>query len=100
MRHAVDLRELMRVLTEWGVEFIVVGGVGAALRGAPVMTEDLDIVHLGSAENVDRLLLALADLGATCRTHPHVPLGREVFEGPGRVRLPTRSGPPSGHSPT
>jgi hypothetical protein len=43
-------------LCEEGVELVVVGGMAAVLQGAPVVTEDLDIVHRRTPENVARLL--------------------------------------------
>jgi hypothetical protein len=36
---------VLRTLSEHRVDFIVVGGVGAVLQGAPIMTFDLDVVH-------------------------------------------------------
>ncbi len=63
----LDFRELLRVLVRFDVEFIVVGGVGAVLRGAPVATFDLDIVHSRTSENVTRLKAALAFLNAHYR---------------------------------
>ena len=39
-----DVGELLRRLSDAGVEFIVVGGAAAVLHGAPITTEDLDIV--------------------------------------------------------
>ncbi len=50
-----DFEALLRALTSAGVAFIVVGGVAAALHGAPVATVDLDIVHRLDTENVRRL---------------------------------------------
>jgi hypothetical protein len=43
-------------LHEAGVEHIVVGGMAAVLQRAPVFTEDLDIVHRRTPENVAKLL--------------------------------------------
>ncbi|MDX2056106.1 MAG: hypothetical protein SFV15_27140 [Polyangiaceae bacterium] len=39
----VDWGKMLRVLCEHRVEFMVVGGVAAALQGAPVLTLDVDI---------------------------------------------------------
>jgi len=44
-----------------------VGGVSAALQGAPVVTIDLDLVHSREQKNVSRLVTALADLEARYR---------------------------------
>jgi predicted nucleotidyltransferase len=54
--------EVLRRLAANDVEFIVVGLMAGVLRGAPVMTADLDIVHRRSAANVSRLLQVLAGL--------------------------------------
>jgi hypothetical protein len=40
-----DVGQLVRRLVDAGVEFIVVGGAAAVLHGAPITTEDLDIVR-------------------------------------------------------
>jgi hypothetical protein len=52
---------------EHGVEFIVVGGVGAVLQGAPITTFDLDIVHSRTPANLNRLKKALLALDAHYR---------------------------------
>lgn len=38
-----DLARMLAILDEERVQFIVVGGVAAALQGAPVLTQDVDI---------------------------------------------------------
>ena len=47
---------MLRGLCEAGVEFIVVGGEAAVLQGAMIVTQDLDVVHRRTPENVGRLL--------------------------------------------
>jgi hypothetical protein len=59
--------EVLRQLARNDVEFIVVGLLAGVLRGAPVMTADLDIVHRRTADNVARLLRVLAELDAVYR---------------------------------
>jgi hypothetical protein len=54
-----DFKALLRILTETDVEFIVIGGVAAAAHGAARATFDLDVVYRRTAENIDRLVLAL-----------------------------------------
>lgn len=49
------------------VRFVIVGGMAAVLQRAPILTEDLDLVHDRSPENVNRLLAALQDLDAVYR---------------------------------
>jgi hypothetical protein len=43
----------------------VVGGAAAVLHGAPITTQDLDIVHRRTGENVQRLASLLAELDVT-----------------------------------
>lgn len=62
-----DLAGLIDALQDAAVEFIVVGGASAILHGALAMTQDLDIVHRLTAENVARLAAVLARLDAFVR---------------------------------
>jgi len=62
-----DYTAMLRALSEHHVDFIVVGGAGAVLLGAPIITFDLDIVHSTEAGNVERLLAALDSLDACHR---------------------------------
>jgi hypothetical protein len=52
------------------VRYIVVGGVAAVLQRVPINTQDFDLVHDRQKDNVERLLLALAELGAVYRDDP------------------------------
>lgn len=56
--------ELLRALTRHGVEFVVVGGVGAQIHGWRATTIDLDIAVDIADRNADRLNRALAEVGA------------------------------------
>jgi hypothetical protein len=42
---ATDLPALLAKLCDAGVEFIIVGGAACVIQGAPITTNDLDIVH-------------------------------------------------------
>jgi hypothetical protein len=56
--------DLLTALFEADVEFIVVGGMAAVFHGAPITTNDLDIVHRRTPENIAKLLQVLrTDLG-------------------------------------
>ena len=61
---------LIEVLDRHEVRFIVVGGVAAVLQRVPVNTQDFDLVHDRARDNVERLLAALAELGAVYRDDP------------------------------
>lgn len=76
---------LFRVLLKHGVEFVVVGGVAARLRGAPLVTQDVDITPSAQPDNLDRLSAALEDLEARMRT-PAEPDGVAMPFDPGLLR--------------
>lgn len=63
-----DPVEILRVLRKHGVDFVVVGGVAARLRGAPLLTEDVDVTPAADTPNLERLVSALDELGARLRT--------------------------------
>jgi hypothetical protein len=64
-----DLLALLDALE--GIEYVVVGGVAAALHGAPRLTFDMDIVPATDPRNLERLLRALKALGArVCEPGP------------------------------
>jgi len=90
-----DVGELLRRLADAGVEFIVVGGAAAVLHGAPITTEDLDIVHRRNPENVARLRTLLDELGAHVRelANRRLPPQESALLGEGHVLLSTRLGP-------
>jgi len=90
-----DVGELLRQLSSAGVEFIVVGGAAAVLHGAPITTEDLDIVHRRSPENVSRLKTLLDKLDARVRelANRRLPPQESALLGDGHVLLSTRLGP-------
>lgn len=87
-----DLDALIQALLRAGVEFIVVGGAAAVLHGAPITTQDLDIVHRRTADNVQRLSQLLAELDATFRGRDLRP-SPELLAGSGQLNLSTNLGP-------
>lgn len=89
-----DILALLQVLHDFGVDFIIVGALSAVLQGAPVMTFDVDIVHLRTPENIRRLLEALHEIEATYRGPPAAlsPTSSHL-ESPGHQLLSTRFGP-------
>jgi predicted nucleotidyltransferase len=89
-----DFREILGVLTEHEVDFIVVGGLCAILHGAPINTADVDIVHARQPANIDRLLSALKVLDAHYREHTKkIAPTRSHLASPGHQLLTTRAGP-------
>jgi hypothetical protein len=59
---------MLRVLQAHHVRFVLIGGIAARLRGAPLLTEDVDITPDQANGNVMRLAAALRDLHARLRT--------------------------------
>lgn len=57
---ATDFEKLVQLLSAAGVEFIIVGGVAAFAHGSATSTQDLDVVYQRTAENVRRMVSALA----------------------------------------
>ena len=86
---------MLRTLAEHQVDFIVVGGVGAVLQGAPISTFDLDLVHSRTADNIERLLAALEVLAARYRTTgaQETKPARSHLSSPGHQLLMTKFGP-------
>lgn len=56
--------ELLRVLVDHRVDFILVGGLAATVHGSPYATVDVDVVPRREPSNLDRLSEALRALGA------------------------------------
>lgn len=90
MSLADESRRLLAGLVEASVEFIVVGGSGALMHGAPIVTFDLDIVHRRTPENVERLLAWLLRHGAYHRldlANRKLPPARDGLMGTGHLNL-------------
>ncbi|MFH0726325.1 MAG: hypothetical protein V2B19_08265 [Pseudomonadota bacterium] len=90
-----DLGELLKGLSDAGIEFILVGGVAAVAQGAPIMTYDLDIVHRRTEENVMKLMTFLSSIDARHRRPDDKLLfpNEADLRGRGHVLLTTRFGP-------
>lgn len=98
MRHpaTADLEALIRELVDAGVELFVVGGAVAVIHGAPVTTQDLDIVPKLDEPRLERLLAALAKLDARFRpVRPgrDIAPAREHFSAKGQLNLIAKFGP-------
>jgi hypothetical protein len=59
---------MLRVLVDHGVDFLLVGGIAARLRGAPLLTQDVDITPATDRPNLERLVGALEVLDGRLRT--------------------------------
>jgi hypothetical protein len=91
----LQYRSLLQTLNEHAIDYIVVGGVGAALHGASISTLDLDVVYSVEADNLKRLVSALEELDAVYRAEPDRNLMPKVahLAAGGHNLLITRFGP-------
>ncbi len=87
------LIDLLRVLRAHEVDFIVVGGMAAVIGGAPIVTQDVDVLRANTPENVERLLAALDELDAVFRGDDRRlrPVASHLT-GPGYLLLATKLG--------
>jgi hypothetical protein len=90
-----DFAAILRAFHNGGVDFILVGGLAAVLRGAPIHSYDVDIVHSRQISNVQRLLGVLESLDAVFRIQPErrIKPAESHLAGKGHLNLITRYGP-------
>jgi hypothetical protein len=55
-----DFPELLAALADGRVDHIIVGGLAATVHGSSRLTQDIDVVYARSAENLERLVRAIA----------------------------------------
>ena len=60
----LDAREILRVLAEHQVDYVVIGGLAVQAHGHTRTTQDVDLVPEPASPNLDRLLAALVALRA------------------------------------
>jgi hypothetical protein len=65
-----DFRALIGALCRSEVRFVLVGGVAATLHGSARLTQDVDVVYAHDAENLRRIVRALAPLQPYLRGAP------------------------------
>ena len=58
---------LFAALAEHEVDYVLIGGLAAVVRGSPAMTNDADIVPAKNERNIERLSAALVNLRARLR---------------------------------
>ena len=65
-----ELHLLLQRLADAGVEFVVVGGYAGMIHGSALITKDVDVCAVLSAENVEKVRRAFADINPVHRqTH-------------------------------
>jgi hypothetical protein len=67
-------QNLLQLLSENGVEFVVIGGVAAVAHGSARVTYDLDICAPLDHENAIRIVRAVSDLNPRFRMRPDLPV--------------------------
>jgi predicted nucleotidyltransferase len=65
-----DYKKILQALTAANVEFVLVGGLAANLRGSARVTLDVDVVYDRSRENIRRLVEALRPYSPYLRGAP------------------------------
>jgi hypothetical protein len=58
-----DFSEFLRLLGQYDVDYLVIGGYAVAIHGYPRFTKDLDVFYSNDAENIMRLKKALLEFG-------------------------------------
>lgn len=71
---------VLRALVEGGVDFVLVGGLAAVLRGAPTVTYGVDVAPAQDPANLERLVAVLRALGAVRSTGPDGDLEEPAVE--------------------
>ncbi len=64
---ALDVKRIVATFDRHGVQYLLIGGLGATLYGAVRVTQDIDVLPQTDIENLSRLAAALRDLGAFLR---------------------------------
>ena len=75
-----DFRDLLELLNEHKVEYLIVGGYALAFHGAPRFTGDIEILVRPDRENAHRVIGALAAFG-----FQFPDLTAQDFENPNKV---------------
>jgi hypothetical protein len=60
----------LRLLCEYRVDLVIVGGVAAAIHGSLLLTNDLDVCYARDPQNLERLATALRSVHARLRNVP------------------------------
>jgi len=60
-----DFKELLSILNEHRVKYLVVGAYAVAIHAQPRATKDLDILVKAEADNATAVFAALAKFGAS-----------------------------------
>jgi hypothetical protein len=65
-----DVERQIKLISEFQIECVLVGGVAATVHGSSIPTQDLDICYSRDNANLTRLIRALRAVNATLRGAP------------------------------
>jgi len=65
-----EVKQQLELLSRYGVECVIVGGVAAALHGSSIPTYDLDVCYARNPANLEKLAAALQTVHARLRGAP------------------------------
>jgi hypothetical protein len=68
-----DFRDLLVLLADHGVDFVIVGAYALGFHGAPRASGDIDLLVRPSQQNAERALQALTEFGAPLSSHGVTP---------------------------
>jgi hypothetical protein len=74
-----ELNRLLQRLFDADIDFVIVGGFGAMLHGSSLLTRDLDVCAVLTAENLEKLRGVFRDLNPT---HRHTPQRLSFLDDP------------------
>lgn len=77
--------EMVRVLSENQVDYVMIGGIAATAWMSPYATQDVDICPSADESNLEKLVAALVDMGAK-RITDLDPVGVDVVLSPDYLR--------------
>jgi hypothetical protein len=63
-----DPVRICEILNDEAVDYVIVGGFASVVHGSPLPTQDIDVVPLRRADNLERLARALNRMHAMIRT--------------------------------
>ena len=62
--------EPLKLLGQYGVKCVIIGGVASTIYGCTILTNDLDVCHARDSQNLERLAQALQSVNAKLRNAP------------------------------
>jgi predicted nucleotidyltransferase len=66
----IQLEPALESLTEWQVEFVIVGGVAVTAHGSAYLTQDLDFCYARTNKNLEKIVAALSKFRPRLRGFP------------------------------